>query len=95
MAVKTGTVIVGGGQAGLSLSAYLTSRNHPHVVLERGRVGERWRSERWDSLHMLTPELAQPARRRSRSCRSRWLSHARRVRRLPRAVRLVGRDART
>ena len=55
MAVKTGTVIVGGGQAGLSLSAYLTSRNHPHVVLERGRVGERWRSERWDSLHMLTP----------------------------------------
>ena len=55
MAVKTGTVIVGGGQAGLSLSAYLTSRDHPHVVLERGRVGERWRSERWDSLHMLTP----------------------------------------
>src|SRR6478735_2292545 len=54
MAVKTGTVIVGGGQAGLSLSAYLTSRNHPHVVLERGRVGERWSSERWDSLHMLT-----------------------------------------
>ena len=38
MAVKTGTVIVGGGQAGLSLSAYLTSRNHPHVVLERGRA---------------------------------------------------------
>ena len=55
MAVKTGTVIVGGGQAGLSLSAYLTSRDHAHVVLERGRVGERWRSERWDSLHMLTP----------------------------------------
>ena len=48
-------MIVGGGQAGLSLSAYLTSRDHAHVVLERGRVGERWRSERWDSLHMLTP----------------------------------------
>ena len=55
MAVKTGTVIVGGGQAGLSLSAHLTARDHAHVVLERGRVGERWRSERWDSLHMLTP----------------------------------------
>ncbi len=55
MAVKTGTVIVGGGQAGLSLSAHLTARNHAHVVLERGRIGERWRSERWDSLHMLTP----------------------------------------
>ena len=55
MVMKTGTVIVGGGQAGLSLSAYLTSREHAHVVLERGRIGERWRSERWDSLHMLTP----------------------------------------
>src|SRR6478609_6618729 len=55
MVMKTGTVIVGGGQAGLSLSAYLTSRGHAHVVLERGRIGERWRSERWDSLHMLTP----------------------------------------
>jgi putative flavoprotein involved in K+ transport len=55
MAVKTDTVIVGGGQAGLSLSAHLTARDHAHVVLERGCVGERWRSERWDSLHMLTP----------------------------------------
>ena len=55
MAVKTDTVIVGGGQAGLSLSAHLTARDHAHVVLERGRIGERWRSERWDSLHLLTP----------------------------------------
>jgi putative flavoprotein involved in K+ transport len=55
MTLKTGTVIVGAGQAGLSLSAYLTARDHPHVVLERGRLGERWRSERWDSLHLLTP----------------------------------------
>jgi len=55
MSKKTDTVIVGGGQAGLSLSARLTTRNESHVVLERGRVGERWRSERWDSLHVLTP----------------------------------------
>jgi putative flavoprotein involved in K+ transport len=55
MAVHTDTVIVGGGQAGLSLSALLTARAHPHVVLERGRIGERWRSERWDSLRLLTP----------------------------------------
>src|SRR3954447_2529281 len=52
---KTGTVVVGAGQAGLSLSRHLARAGHRHVVLERGRVGERWRSERWDSLTLLTP----------------------------------------
>lgn len=47
------TVIVGAGQAGLALSHCLGAREH--IVLERGRVGERWRSERWDSLTLLTP----------------------------------------
>ena len=49
------TVIIGAGQAGLALSRHLTAAGHGHVVLERGRVGERWRSERWDSLRLLTP----------------------------------------
>ncbi|XXF81255.1 NAD(P)/FAD-dependent oxidoreductase [Myxococcaceae bacterium GXIMD 01537] len=49
------TVIIGGGHAGLMLSYWLTRRSLPHVVLERGRVGERWRSERWDSFRMVTP----------------------------------------
>lgn len=49
------TVIIGGGQAGLAMSRALTERGVEHVVLERGRVGERWRSERWDSLTLLTP----------------------------------------
>lgn len=49
------TVIIGGGQAGLAMSRCLTDRGVEHVVLERGRVAERWRSERWDSLHLLTP----------------------------------------
>jgi putative flavoprotein involved in K+ transport len=49
------TAIIGAGQAGLALSHELTAAGHPHVVLERGRVGERWRSERWDSLRLLTP----------------------------------------
>jgi putative flavoprotein involved in K+ transport len=53
--MRTETLIVGGGQAALSLSAHLRARGHRHVVLERGRIGERWRSERWDSLHLLTP----------------------------------------
>jgi putative flavoprotein involved in K+ transport len=51
----TGTVIIGCSQAGLSLSHHLAQRRQRHVVLERGRVGERWRSERWDSLTLLTP----------------------------------------
>jgi putative flavoprotein involved in K+ transport len=49
------TIIIGGGQAGLALSRCLTDRGHDHVVIERGRVAERWHSERWDSLRLLTP----------------------------------------
>ena len=49
------TLVMGAGHAGLSVSRLLTQVGHPHVVLDRGRVGERWRSERWDSLHLLTP----------------------------------------
>ena len=52
---RTDTLIVGGGQAGLAMSHCLTDRGIESVVLERGRVGERWRSERWDSLRLLTP----------------------------------------
>jgi putative flavoprotein involved in K+ transport len=51
----TDTLVVGAGQAGLALSWHLTQAGHEHVVLERGRIGERWRSERWDSLSLLTP----------------------------------------
>lgn len=43
-------LVVGGGQAGLAMSEHLTAGGVPHLVLERGRVAERWRSERWDSL---------------------------------------------
>src|SRR3712207_1842493 len=49
------TVVVGAGHAGLAMSAYLTAGGRDHVVLDRGRTGERWRSERWDSLRLLTP----------------------------------------
>jgi putative flavoprotein involved in K+ transport len=49
------TLIIGGGQAGLAMSYQLTQRGHPHLVLERGRIGERWISERWRGLHFQTP----------------------------------------
>lgn len=52
---RTEAVVIGGGQAGLAMSRCLVERGVSHVVLERGRVGERWRSERWDSLRLLTP----------------------------------------
>ena len=51
----TDTIIIGAGQAGLAISRCLTDAGADHVVLERGRLAERWRSERWDSLRLLTP----------------------------------------
>jgi putative flavoprotein involved in K+ transport len=48
------TLVVGAGQAGLALSYHLTAVGHEHVLLERGRVGQRWH-ERWDSLTLLSP----------------------------------------
>jgi putative flavoprotein involved in K+ transport len=47
--------IIGGGQAGLATSWYLTQSNVDHVVLESGRVAETWRSRRWDSFCLVTP----------------------------------------
>ena len=62
---KTDTLVVGGGQAGIATSAHLSANGVPHIVLERGRIAERWRSQRWDSLvangpawHDKFPELA-------------------------------------
>jgi putative flavoprotein involved in K+ transport len=51
----TRVVIIGAGQAGLAVSKQLTDAGVDHVVLERGRTAERWTSQRWDSLRLLTP----------------------------------------
>lgn len=47
---KVQTLIIGAGQAGLAMSEHLSNRGVPHLILERHRIAERWRSERWDSL---------------------------------------------
>lgn len=47
---RTDTVIVGAGQSGIAMSEHLNDLGIPHIVLERERIAERWRSERWDSL---------------------------------------------
>lgn len=52
---RVDTLIVGGGQAGLAMSHMLSKRNRDHLVVERGQVGERWRTERWDGLRFQFP----------------------------------------
>jgi putative flavoprotein involved in K+ transport len=49
------TVVIGAGHAGLAASHFLSRGSIDHVVLERGEVANSWRSERWDSLRLLTP----------------------------------------
>ena len=50
LAAKVETLIIGGGQAGLAMSGHLTKRGATHLIVERHRIAERWRSARWDSL---------------------------------------------
>ena len=47
---RVDTLVVGAGQAGVAMSEHLTRAGVSHLVLERARIAERWRSERWDSL---------------------------------------------
>ncbi len=48
-------VVVGAGHSGLAMSKHLAARSIDHVVLERGEVAHSWRTQRWDSLRLLTP----------------------------------------
>lgn len=48
-------VVVGGGQAGLSMSRCLGTRNVDHVVLERHQVAHSWKTYRWDTFCLVTP----------------------------------------
>ncbi|MBV8306699.1 MAG: pyridine nucleotide-disulfide oxidoreductase, partial [Gammaproteobacteria bacterium] len=48
-------VVIGAGHAGLAISSVLTEHSIDHAVIERGEVANSWRHERWDSLHLLTP----------------------------------------
>jgi putative flavoprotein involved in K+ transport len=53
--MRTTAVVIGAGHAGLAVSHYLSQRSIDHVVIERGEVANTWRTERWDSLRLLTP----------------------------------------
>ena len=50
MVETVGTLIIGAGQAGIAMSAHLARLGVPHLVVERHRIAERWRTERWDNL---------------------------------------------
>ena len=49
------TVVIGAGHAGLAMSHRLSARSIDHVLLERGEVANTWKTQRWDSLRLLTP----------------------------------------
>jgi putative flavoprotein involved in K+ transport len=53
--MRTTTVIIGAGHAGLAMSRHLADRGIDHVILERGEVANSWKTQRWDSLRLLTP----------------------------------------
>ena len=53
--MRTTTVVIGAGHNGLATSQLLSDRSIDHVVLERNEVANSWRTERWDSLRLLTP----------------------------------------
>ncbi|MBB3454386.1 cation diffusion facilitator CzcD-associated flavoprotein CzcO [Rhizobium sp. BK313] len=50
-------VVIGAGWAGLGVSHALAQRGLRHRVLERGRIGETWRTQRWDSFRLNTPNI--------------------------------------
>src|SRR5208282_2206855 len=53
--MQTTAVVVGAGHAGLAMSRRLTERSIDHLVLERGEVANSWRTQRWPTLRLLTP----------------------------------------
>ena len=55
MPARTEVLVIGAGQVGLAVSWHLSRRGVEHLLLERGRAGEAWRSRRWDSFRLVTP----------------------------------------
>ena len=55
--MRTTTVVIGAGHTGLAVSHFLSRRSLDHVIIERGEVANSWRTQRWDSLRLLTPNF--------------------------------------
>ncbi|WP_431323182.1 flavin-containing monooxygenase [Rhizobium sp. YTU87027] len=50
-------VVIGAGSAGLGISYFLKQQGYDHQVLEKGRIGETWRTQRWDSFRLNSPHI--------------------------------------
>lgn len=80
MSVETvDTLVVGAGQAGVAVSEHLSRNGVPHLVLERNRIAERWRTERWEfaggngpAWHDRFPGWSSPAIPMLSSARKAW-----------------------
>jgi putative flavoprotein involved in K+ transport len=92
-----GTVVIGGGQAGLAVSYHLQQRGLEHVLLERGKIGETWRSERWDSFRLNTPSwwLQLPGNEYAGDDPDAFLTRAETVAHLEDYAGAIGGDVRT
>ena len=58
MVERIDTLVIGGSQAGLAISYFLTREGRPHIVLEKDKIGHSWITERWDSFTLVTPNWA-------------------------------------
>ena len=81
-------LVIGGGQAGLGVSRELGARGVEHLVLEQGRIGDSWRSQRWDSFALNTPAWMNRLAGRRRAGRIRTVRVGVAVRPGPGALRL-------
>ena len=55
MPTQVEVLVIGAGQAGLAVSWHLSQRGVEHLLVEQGRAGEAWRTRRWDSFRLVTP----------------------------------------
>ena len=95
--MQTTAIVVGAGHAGLAMSRRLTERSIDHVVLERGEVANSWRTQRWPSLRLLTPNWQNrlPGHRYAGAHPDGFMPVADVVATITRYARLVGAPVRT
>jgi putative flavoprotein involved in K+ transport len=95
--MQTTAVVIGAGHAGLAMSRRLTERSIDHVVLERGEVACSWRTQRWPSLRLLTPnwQTSLPGHHYAGDDPAGYMPLPQVVATLSRYARLVGAPVRT